>query len=132
MTCLYRRATTAPSTIRPIRLSIDPVTQIFGAEAGVPARFRLVHPEGTGAAQVFTLNGHIWQREPYVKNSAQIGNNKESQFMGSHDSYGSTDHFDLVVEKAGGKADVPGDYLYSLFVPWRTAMGPAFGLWGVF
>jgi hypothetical protein len=110
----------------------DPVTPIFGAEAGIPARFRLVHPEGTGAAQVFTLNGHIWQREPYVKNSAQIGNNKESQFMGSHDSYGSTDHFDLVVEKSGGKAEVPGDYLYSLFVPWRTAMGPAFGLWGVF
>jgi hypothetical protein len=110
----------------------DPATPIFGAKVGDPARFRLIHPEGAGAAQVFTLNGHIWQREPYINDSTQIGNNKESQWMGSHDGEGSTDHFDLVVEAAGGKAGVPGDYLYSLFVPWRTNMGPAFGLWGVF
>jgi len=110
----------------------DPVTPIFGAEVGIPARFRLLHPPGTGAAQVFTLSGHVWQREPYIKNSTEIGNNKESQWMGSHDSYGSTDHFDLVVDRAGGKAGIAGDYLYSLFVPDRTGMGPAFGLWGVF
>jgi len=110
----------------------DPVTPVFGAEAGVHARFRLLHPSGTGAAQVFSLSGHVWQREPYINNSLSIGNNKESQWMGSHDSYGSTDHFDVVVAKAGGAESKPGDYLYSLFVPNQTGMGPAYGLWGVF
>ena len=107
----------------------DPATPIFGAIAGTPTRFRLIHPQGTGTVQVFTLAGHVWQRNPYVQNSKAIGNNQESQWLGSHDNHAGTDHFDLVVEKAGGKFEIPGDYLYTTFLP--VSQNP-FGSWGVF
>ncbi len=106
----------------------DPQTPIFTARAGTPVRFRLMHPQGTGTAQVFTLNGHVWQREPYTNNSTVIGNNQLSQWMGSHDSHGGTDHFDMVIDKAGGQGGVPGDYLYTTFVPNQNI----YGSWGLF
>jgi hypothetical protein len=109
-------------------VSRDPLTPVFGAVVGTPTRFRLLHPSDVGTAQVFTLAGHVWQREPYVLDSKQIGNNKESQWMGSHDQFGSTDHFDLTVAKAGGKAGIAGDYLYTVFLPSQNR----FGSWGVF
>jgi len=109
-------------------LSGDPETPIYTAKAGTPVRFRMLHPPGTGIAQVFTLNGHLWQRNPYVNDSTQIGSNALSQWMGSLDSLGSTTHYDLVIEKAGGQFEVPGDYLYTAFVPSKAQ----FGMWGLF
>jgi hypothetical protein len=106
----------------------DPKTPIFTANVGTPVRFRLMHPEGTGTAQVFTVNGHVWQREPYTANSTVIGNNQLSQWLGSHDSHGGTDHYDIVIDKAGGQNAVPGDYLYTTFVPNQNALGS----WGIF
>ncbi|HZB45458.1 MAG TPA: hypothetical protein VE360_09450 [Pyrinomonadaceae bacterium] len=106
----------------------DPQTPIFTAAAGTPFRFRLLHPQGTGTAQVFVLNGHVWQREPYTNKSTVIGDNPLSQWMGSHDSFGGTDHYDLVGAKAGGQNEVPGDYLYTTFVPNQNL----FGSWGLF
>lgn len=106
----------------------DPQTPIFTAKVGTPVRFRLMHPQGTGTAQVFTINGHMWQREPYTNNSTIIGNNQLSQWLGSHDSHGGTDHYDIVIDKAGGQSGVPGDYLYTSFVPNQNALGS----WGIF
>jgi hypothetical protein len=106
----------------------DPQTPIFTAIAGTPTRFRLMHPQGTGTAQVFVLNGHVWQREPYINNSTIIGNNPLSQWMGSHDSHGGTDHYDIVIDKAGGQNGVAGDYLYTSFVPNQNW----YGSWGIF
>jgi hypothetical protein len=106
----------------------DPQTPIFTANAGTPVRFRLLHPQGTGTAQVFALNGHVWQRNPYTNNSTVIGDNPLSQWLGSHDSYGGTDHYELVVAKAGGQNGVPGDYLYTTFVPNQNL----YGSWGIF
>jgi hypothetical protein len=106
----------------------DPQTPIFTANVGTPVRFRLMHPQGTGTAQVFTINGHVWQREPYTNNSTVIGNNVLSQWLGSHDSHGGTDHFDIVIDKAGGQFGVPGDYLYTTFVPNQNVLGS----WGIF
>jgi hypothetical protein len=57
-----------------------------------------------------------------------IGNNPLSQWLGSHDSHGGTDHFDIVIDKAGGQNEVPGDYLYTTFVPNQNALGS----WGIF
>ena len=88
----------------------------------------MLHPPGTGIVQVFSLHGHVWQRNPYAAGSTQIGDNKLSQWMGSLDSLGSTAHYDIVIDQAGGPAQITGDYLYSAFVPDKAQ----FGLWGIF
>jgi hypothetical protein len=106
----------------------DPQTPIFTARAGTPVRFRLMHPQGTGTAQVFTVNGHVWQRNPYINNSTVMGDNPLSQWMGSHDAHGGTDHYDLLIDKAGGQNGIPGDYLYTTFVPNQNL----YGSWGIF
>jgi manganese oxidase len=106
----------------------DPQTPIFTAAVGDRARFRLAHPFGTGTSQVFTLHGHVWQRNPYRNNSKEMGDNSLSQWIGSRDNHGSTDHFDLLVDKAGGEAGRAGDYLYTVFVPIQGRTGP----WGLF
>jgi len=106
----------------------DPETPIFTAEVGDKARFRLMHPFGTGTSQVFVLNGHVWQRNPYKNDSRQMGDNSLSQWIGSRDNHGSTDHFDMVVDKAGGEGGRAGDYLYSVFVPTQARQGA----WGIF
>jgi hypothetical protein len=57
-----------------------------------------------------------------------MGNNSLSQWIGSRDNHGSTDHFDLMVDKAGGEGGQAGDYLYSVFVPIQAKNGA----WGIF
>jgi hypothetical protein len=106
----------------------DPLTPVFTATAGAPVRFRVLHPPAAGIVQTFVLHGHVWQRNPYVNNSKAMGDNKLSQWIGSIDNLGSTTHNDIVVSKAGGEAAVPGDYLYTTFVPAKAE----FGLWGIF
>lgn len=109
-------------------LQADPQTPVFTARVGTPFRFRMMHPPGTGTSQVFTLNGHVWQRNPYMNFSTQIGNNNQSQWIGSRDNHGATDHFDLVGGLAGGKNGVAGDYLYTVFLPGQSQLGA----WGIF
>ncbi|MGH8508260.1 MAG: copper oxidase [Gammaproteobacteria bacterium] len=106
----------------------DPKTPIFTAAVGDKVRFRMTHPFGTGTSQVFSLHGHVWQRNPYNTNSAKIGSNSLSQWIGSRDNHGSSDHFDLLIDKAGGEAGQPGDYLYTVFVPIQARNGA----WGIF
>jgi hypothetical protein len=106
----------------------DPQTPIFTAEVGDRARFRLAHPFGTGTSQVFSLHGHVWQRNPYRNDSKEIGNNRLSQWIGSRDNHGSTDHFDITIDKAGGESGRAGDYLYTVFVPIQARTGA----WGIF
>jgi hypothetical protein len=117
-------------------LQADPQTPVFTAKVGEPVRFRLMHPPGTGTSQVFTLSGHVWERNPYAATqvgstqvgSGQIGDNWQSQWIGSRDSFGASDHFDLVIAQAGGKFHVPGDYLYTVFLPSQNSLGA----WGIF
>jgi manganese oxidase len=106
----------------------EPVTPIFRADVGDAVRFRMAHPFGTGTSQVFTIHGHNWQRNPYTNDSTQLGDNQLSQWLGSRDNYGSTDHADLLIDKAGGEAGRAGDYLYTVFVPNQARQGP----WGIF
>jgi hypothetical protein len=106
----------------------DPETPIFTAALGDKARFRLGHPFGTGTSQVFSLHGHVWQRNPYRNDSKEMGNNSLSQWIGSRDNHGSTDHFDIMIDKAGGEAGRAGDYLYTVFVPIQARNGA----WGIF
>jgi hypothetical protein len=106
----------------------DPKTPVFTAGVGDKFRFRLTHPMGTGNSQVFVLNGHVWQRNPYTNLSTVIGNNGLSQWVGSRDNHGSTDHADVVIDKAGGEGGQAGDYLYSVFQFKQVATGT----WGIF
>ena len=106
----------------------DPQTPIFTAEVGDKVRFRLTHPFGTGTSQVFSLHGHVWQRNPYKNDSTEMGDNNLSQWIGSRDNHGSTDHFDMVMDKAGGEGGKPGDYLYTVFLPFQATQGA----WGIF
>jgi hypothetical protein len=81
-----------------------------------------------GNSQVFTLHGHVWQRNPYTKDSTVMGNNNLSQWIGSRDNHGSTDHFDMMIDKAGGEGGRAGDYLYTVYVPIQARTGA----WGIF
>src|SRR5205085_11152206 len=98
----------AGTSATPAILTGDPKTPIFTALAGTSARLRMLHPPGTGIAQVFTLSGHVWQKTPYVNS---IGNNPLSQWIGSIDNFGWTTHFDVLLDPAGGQNQVPGDHL---------------------
>ena len=92
-------------------------------------RFRVLHPGGNARNDVFTVYGHVWEREPYVNGSAQIGSNPLSMWQGSRMGVGPSDHFDAVLKNgAGGNFAVPGDYLY------RDQASFQFdgGLWGLF
>jgi len=117
-----------PQTCTTVGQVNDPQTPLFTAGIGETARFRMTHPFGTGTSQVFTLHGHDWQRNPYKSDSQAIGDQSLSQWLGSRDNHGSTDHFDLVVNKAGGEWGRPGDYLYTVFIPNQQAVGA----WGIF
>lgn len=106
----------------------DPQTPILTAPIGAKVRFRMTHPFGTGTSQVFSLHGHVWQRNPYITNGTQLGNNILSQWIGSRDNHGSSDHFEIMIDKAGGEGGQAGDYLYSVFVPTQARDGA----WGLF
>jgi hypothetical protein len=107
----------------------DPVTPVFTAKAGTPVRFRVLNSNGHARNNVFQVHGHIWQQEPYVNNSTQIGNNPLSEWKGAQQGHGASNHMDVVpVNGAGGARRVTGDYLY------RTQSSFQFdnGLWGIF
>jgi hypothetical protein len=106
----------------------EPKTPIFSAEVGDQVRFRMTHPLGTGDSLVFTVHGHNWQRNPYQNNSLIIGNNNLSQWLGSRDNHGSSDHFELVIPQAGGQYRQQGDYLYTAYLADQASLG----VWGLF
>ena len=106
----------------------DPKTPIFTADPGERVRFRMAHPYGTGTSQVFTVHGHVWPRNPYKNESTEIGDNSLSQWLGSRDNHGATDHFEIVLGRAGGERGKPGDYLYTVYLPGQAQLGA----WGIF
>jgi hypothetical protein len=106
----------------------DPATPILGVPAGMPARIRLLGPQGNGDnQQTFELYGHNWQFQPYQQDSTVIGNNPASPTTGTQGGVGPTAHYDIVLPSAGGVFKVPGDYL------WRSADALQFqvGVWGL-
>jgi hypothetical protein len=117
----------------------NPQTPIFAAVAGTPVRFRMLHPDGLGGFpdDVWTIHGHIWQLEPYVSfakpnnivvPSATLGLNRFSQWVGSRDGFGPGNHFDILIDSAGGVNRVFGDYLYKSFPSSEASAG----VWGIF
>jgi hypothetical protein len=105
----------------------DPETPIFRAHRGDDVRFRVVHPGGNQRNNVFAVHGHIWEQEPYIHGSTQIGDNPRSLWEGSRMGVGPSTHFDAVIESAGGAFRVPGDYLYRDQASFQFDAG----LWGI-
>ena len=115
----------------------DPATPIFTAKAGMPVRFRVVHPGGHPRNHAFTVFGHDWIVNPWNCpllpkpgdcESNTLGWNKFSaNRIGTSGGIGPARHLNILT-KAGGAFQVPGDYLY------RTQEGFMFGggLWGIF
>lgn len=94
----------------------DPKTPVFTAARGTPVVLRVLEPGGHSRNSVFQLHGHIWEREPYILDSTKIGSNPLSQWIGSQEGHGPTDHFNMLLKNgAGGAFNIPGDYLYRNF-----------------
>jgi hypothetical protein len=107
----------------------NPQTPVFVAAPGTKVRFRLLMPGGHSRNIVFALNGHVWDKQPYINNSTQLGRNTFSFFEGARMGHGPSNHFDVLLRNgAGGKYAIPGDYLYRDHV----SMGLDFGLWSLF
>mgnify|MGYP005666352663 CR=1 FL=1 len=118
---------TSNNSVNMPRIFADPETAIFVAEKGIPVRLRLLKPGGAGNPETFLLTGHGWQEEPYQEGSSVIGNNPESQYLGSRPQLAGVNCFDVVIDRAGGEKGVTGDYLYRIY-----QTGPfAQGMWGL-
>jgi hypothetical protein len=106
----------------------DPQTPIFTAAPNEAIRLRVLQANGHARNHTFALHGHVWQRNPYVDNSTRIGSNPLSQWVGSQEGHGPTDHWDIVPEHgAGGAFGVTGDYLYRDLAPFNFYNGA----WGI-
>ncbi len=114
----------------------DPQTPIFTAIARQAIRLRVLEPNGHARNHVFALNGHVWERTPYTSSctstacvgSTSIGHNVQSQWVGSQEGHGPTDHWDIVpAHGAGGAYGITGDYLYRDMAPLNFYNG----LWGL-
>jgi hypothetical protein len=113
----------------------DPATPVFTASAGQEVRMRLLEPTGVGRGSTFDLQGHLWQRDPYIADavpSQTIGENHIGFYLGHQESVTPAGHFDVVLPSAGGTggtggAGVPGDYLFRD----HGSFGNTDGLWGI-
>jgi hypothetical protein len=108
---------------------LDPETPVFTATAGDEVRIRLLQTGGHSRNNVFMLHGHIWEEEPYAKNSTMLGPNPLSEWKGSQYGIGPGSHFDFLLKNgAGGAGHIPGDYLYRTFASFQFDGG----IWGIF
>jgi len=125
---IFPNMDTTPATSNSL-VGGDPQTPIFRAPGGMPVRFRLADPGGVGDnQQVFELTGHVWEELPYQQNSTVLGHNPQSQHAGTTPSYGPSSHYDVLIDSAGGKNKIAGDYRYR---SWTGNQYQA-GLFGLF
>jgi hypothetical protein len=106
---------------------VDPNTPIFEANAGDPIRFRVLMPGGNtsgpnGSPMVFEIHGHSWQEEPYVNDAGSLGSNPNSQVLGAEMIVPHL-ALNILIDKAGGAGEVPGDYLYYNYLQKDGAWG---------
>jgi hypothetical protein len=107
----------------------DPETPIFIAKDGDQVRFRVLQASGHPRVHAFTLHGHEWQHEPWVGGSSRIGDNSESNLVGTQEGHAPMRHWNVVPRNgAGGKFEVEGDYLYQ---DQPSFLFPE-GMWGIF
>ncbi len=106
----------------------DPETPIFQTAGFNAVRMRVVHPGGDTQNHSFELHGHIWQEEPWIKESHYQGFNPLSKWWGAQTGIGTGSHLNVLLGKASLDGASPMDYLYRDYIPWATDNG----LWGLF
>ncbi len=109
------------------QLGGEPATPVFAVKKGTPVRLHLPTAQGSGNGAVFELHGHVWQEEPYGPGSMTLGYNPMSEWKGSQGQIGAFNAFEILLDKAGGEFEVPGDYLYSSLATQSTEGG----FWGL-
>jgi len=104
----------------------DPQTAVYMVSPYGPdqVRMRVVAPGGHARGIVYTLDGHSWQRSPYINNSTEIGENWNAWWTSSQEGIGAGSIFDMVVSTG---SDPNGDYLFRDF----ASFGSYQGLWGL-
>ncbi|MFZ6765665.1 hypothetical protein ACO0LM_01170 [Undibacterium sp. Di26W] len=113
--------------------NLDPQTPIYTAPPGSEVRFRMLHPaSGSGAdGETLTIDGHVFQEEPYSNDSRTIAYNPLSQWFGARGGHGARNRFEAVIASAGGEKKVKGDYLYRSLITFGGGDFVA-GQWGIF
>ncbi|WP_240635978.1 hypothetical protein [Caldimonas tepidiphila] len=134
----------------------DPVTPVLRAQAGDEVRLHVAAPHSASRGSTFSVQGHLWQRDPYVcpdqqlhgllgvcpvaanaglfdaagnplVGSRAIGQNPLGFVLGGQDSLTGASHFTFRLPSAGGRNKVAGDYLFRD----KGSIGNASGLWGI-
>jgi hypothetical protein len=108
----------------------DPATPVFTATPGQQVRMRLLQPTGVGRGTTFDLQGHLWQRDPYIAGnvpSQTIGENPIGFYLGHQESITPGAHYEVRLPAAGGANGVAGDYLFRD----HGSFGNTDGLWGI-
>ncbi|NOT10523.1 MAG: hypothetical protein HOP23_01585 [Methylococcaceae bacterium] len=127
----YTHTLSAYKNIAPCGQSCDPQTPIFEAPAGADVRFRVVHPGGHSRQHAFVLHGHNWDYQPWANASTKLtdADNKEPRTarIGAIGGIGPSRHVNILA-KAGGKCEVPGDYLFRVQEQFQFQGG----MWGIF
>lgn len=107
----------------------DPVTPVFTAHAGDSVRFHILEPGGHQRNSAIQIHGHVFEQEPYINGSTEIGDNPLSEWKGVREGMGPANHFDYVLKHgAGGLFMISGDYLYRD----QQSFHLDGGLWGIF
>jgi hypothetical protein len=104
----------------------DPQTEIFYVSPNGPTqvRMRVIAPGGHARGIVYALDGHSWQREPFINNSTEIGTNPGAWWTSSQEGIGAGSIYNMVVSTS---ADPNGDYLFRDL----GSFGSYQGLWGL-
>jgi hypothetical protein len=112
----------------------DPNTEVFSATTGSPVRFRIVHPGGHSRQHAFVLYGHNWDYQPWIKGSTELFDNLDgdeeakmsTSRLGAIGGIGPARHVNILTT-AGGKFEVPGDYLFRVQEQFQFQGG----MWGI-
>ncbi|HKI05263.1 MAG TPA: copper oxidase [Thermoanaerobaculia bacterium] len=111
-----------------VKVGANPQTPIFTVIRGQGVRFRVLQAGGHSRNVVFAVHGHQWDKEPYIQDSRRLGRNPLSFWEGARLGHGPTNHFDVLLRNgAGGKFQIPGDYLFRD----QAGIGLDSGLWGI-